>query len=368
MDTFMSILSNLSKDTEVYAKFTIADPKFSRSVPTDLKRRKENQQELLDHLEGKAFKLPQESLDRLKTYIDKPGHSVPNDKRTEAGGNWVLSDISFLKSLLKGKKKDDKLASVISFTSVVTVKDEFITVGQFIAVLDKCVEDFKNRVNTLQTILHISDDDLSVKNLKRYLKNVDNDIENISNIYSVHDHGHEVDLNSIRPITHNELNFIDEDDIPDSVSDLVRALMQLTSGGEVDEDGHMHNVRHNAPNNAKEGLTLMKAFKKLFPSVHYEVIIDRDDPMVCATEIARINESYVKVLDSLTGHAWESKFTIATIRAMKQIVMLVIHGGEDELVSKAKPIFMNYKAKLIDERQEALERGIENNGHRRGPI
>lgn len=301
----------------VVARLTVGERVHRFSAPNDLIRRKSNQEELLSWLEHRPTKLPPKAAEELKNIFGKPADS------------FDLSILDKLNEAIESVEDTTKLKDVASVSSIAPVKDADINVKQFKRILVAALEEKARRAKTLQDLLKISDDDLSVKNLKRYLANVDREISNKSNYFDVTDR-EITDEIKLPKITHKELSFTDNKELPRTISAMVRQF-QMLHGNEP---------------------SLEDAIDTLFSGVDYKVFVSLRSPLQTAPEIGNIRENLVHVLDKLTSNTWESGYTLVTVRSMKQVMLVGFEMHETQLVKKGLVV---YKKKAATSTRRAYD-------------
>lgn len=303
----------LNSGLPVEAKLTVGERTHRTSVPNDLNRRKDNQLELLSYLEKRPIKMPPKARDDLKSVFGNPA-----DK-------FDLETLDRLVELMKKFGPDDanvKLKDIPEIAEIAKVKDDLINVCQFNIILKAAFAEKAGRIKALQNILRIDDDDLSIKNIKKYLTNVDREISEKSNYWDVGEREIEDELD-LPKITHKDLAFTKEEIEPQSVFDLVREFQERTNIKKFD-----------------------LALKKLFPTIKYDIMITLGHPASTGPEIGRIRENIVAIMDPLTGHTWENNYALIMLRSTHEAILVGFHANEHAIMTKTLPRYRQMMVKM----------------------
>jgi hypothetical protein len=303
----------LNSGIPVSAKLTVGERSHRTSVPNDLNRRKANQLELLSYLEKRPVKMPPKATDDFKSVFGNPA-----DK-------FTLDTLDSFLGIMKKFGHDDaniKLKDVPEIAEIAKVKDEIINVRQFNVILKAAVAEKAGRIKALQNVLRIDDDDLSIKNVKKYLTNVDREISEKSNYWDVADREIEDELD-LPKITHKDLAFTKEEIEPQNVFDLVREFQERANIKKFD-----------------------LALKKLFPTLKYDILITLDHPASTGPEVGAIRENIISIMDSLTGHTWENNYSLVMLRSTHETCLVGFHANEHAIMRDTLPRYRKILIKM----------------------
>jgi hypothetical protein len=313
MKTDLSAVANRlsGRGMRVTAKLTVGERVHRKTTPNDLLRRKANQEELLAWIEKRPTKMVPKAAEELKNVFGKPAES------------FELKVLDVLQSAVKSAEDSMLLKDIKEITDIALVKDADINVRQFKRILVSALEERARRQKALQDILRIDDNDLSVKNLKKYLANTENMMHDKSNFYDIVER--DIDELNIPKLSHKELMFDYKTDLPETITDMVRMYQE-----QINTSANME-----------------KALSDLFSGVKYEVLLRDTRPVQTATEVGEFVNNVVHVMDMLTANSWEHEYTLASIRSMKEIVLVGFHVHESVALKKAMPKFRTLLSKVI---------------------
>jgi len=310
----------------VHAKLTVGEPKHRFAPPTNLRDRKKYQLELLSYVEKHPTLMPPKASAEFESIFGKPGAA------------FQLVDLERVNGVVKtlhDTEDSTKLKDIPEIVAIAPVKDQEINLRQFRRVLEAAHREKEGRQAALQAQLHISNDDLSVKNLKKYLANVDKEISEKSNYWDVENR--DIDDEIVMPrLTHKELAIKRTDEDPTTFADMLAKYQR-------------------AVESRFKKVTIEECIGKLFPTAKYDLLLSQHSPMQTGHEMAAIEESIIRIMDMLTDHQWENNYTLLLLRSVQQVMLVGLHGKEKPLVQRALPTYRHAVLNSTNQNDEVDE-------------